>query len=103
MVKLTSSAATRLKQLMREHPDDPIVRVTLTDLDETRLACNITLDDHAHEGDQVQTVDGLTVAVEGRSAARMEGVTVDFQPTRGFTIVHPPAHDDGELKLIHLN
>ena len=43
MIAVTPAAIRQLKQLVAEHPDDPIVRLTLHDLDEQRLGLGITL------------------------------------------------------------
>ena len=43
MMLMTRAALEKLRTLIQEHPDDPIVRVAVRDLDETRLSFTITL------------------------------------------------------------
>lgn len=103
MVTLTASAIHKLKALILEHPEDPVVRLFIRDVDESRLGFSIVLDSHPHEGDEVQDCDGVTVAVEGQSAPRMNGITVDYVETDGFTFRHPEHGDDNPLRVISMN
>src|SRR5213593_2139605 len=89
MITITIEARRRLLQLIDEHPDDPIVRLSITDLDHQRVAFSITLESEPHPDDAVQNLDGLQVAVEGRSAARLDGITMDYTETDGFKFLHP--------------
>ena len=75
MMKITRSAVEHLKAQVLEHPEDPIVRVQVSDLDENRLTFSITLEDKVQPDDEAQTIDGLTIAVAGVSAGRLDGVT----------------------------
>ena len=102
-MKLTQSAVERLKALIREHPEDPIVRVQVRDLDEQRLSFNITLEDRVQSNDEVQVVDSLTVAIPAVSVARMSGITMDYQEPGGFTFHHGDQQNDPRLNLIKLN
>lgn len=88
-MRLTDAAIARLKTLIEEHPDDPIVRVTIKDLDERRLAFSITLESEAKAEDQAQECDGLTVAIPTPHAVRLEGVTLDYREPEGFAFMHP--------------
>jgi Fe-S cluster assembly iron-binding protein IscA len=103
MMKLTRSAVEHLKVLVLAHPEDPIVRVQVKDLDEHRLTFNLTLEDKVQPDDTVQTIDGLTVAVAGASAARLDGITMDYQEPGGFKFHHAEPQDDFRLDLINLN
>ena len=106
MIKITKAAVERLKTLVAEHPEDPIVRVKVRDEDEARLTFNITLEDATQTDDEVQEIDGLTVAVEGQSISRMDGITLDFQESGGFKFIHPETTDSKDtfkLDLINLN
>lgn len=103
MVTLTSSAIGKLKALISEHPEDPVVRLLVRDVDETRLGFSIVLDSHPHEGDEVQDCDGVTVAVEAGSAPRMDGITVDYAEPDGFTFRHPDHGDENPLRIISMN
>lgn len=101
MIAVTPAAIRQLKQLVAEHPDDPIVRLTLHDLDEQRLGLGITLEARAQPDDEIQDYDGLTVAIEARSAARMDGITIDYREPEGFKFLHPM--DTGEDLLRHVS
>ena len=87
-MKLTRSAVERFKELIREHPEDHIVRVQVKDLDEQRLSFSITLEDRVQSDDEVQIVDSLTVAIPTASAVRMNGITMDYQESGGFKFYH---------------
>jgi len=102
-MKLTRSAVERLKVLIVEHPEDPIVRVQVKDVDDQRLAFSITLEDQVQPDDQARTIDGLTVAIPAASAARMDGITMDYQDPGGFKFHHTPHQDEPPLDLISLN
>lgn len=102
-MKFTRSAVERLKALVLEHPNDPIVRVQVRDLDEERLSFSITLEDRVQSNDEVQIVDGLTVALPVASAVRMNGITMDYQEPGGFKFHHTDHSNDLRLDLINLN
>jgi Fe-S cluster assembly iron-binding protein IscA len=102
-MKLTRSAVERLKALVHEHPEDPIVRVQVKDVDEQRLAFNITLEDQAQPDDNVQTIDGVVVAIPATSVARMDGISLDYHEPGGFKFHHADHQDDLRLGLINLN
>ena len=103
MIFLTEHAVTKLKVLILEHPEDPIVRLKVRDLDEARLSFNITLEDTVQPDDEVQEVKGLTVAVEGRSAPRMQGITLDYQEPDGFMFIHPEQEEDIKFNVFNWN
>ena len=102
-MKLTRSAVEHLKALIREHPEDPIVRVQVKDLDEQRLSFSITLEDRVQPEDEVQLVDGLTVAIPTANSVRMNGITMDYHEPDGFKFHHSDHQDDLRLDLINLN
>jgi len=91
MIAVTIAAIAKLKAIKIHHPEDPIVRISVRDLDDSRLSFNITLEANTRPDDDVQQVDGLTIAVDRRSAPRMVGVTVDYTEADGFRFLH-----DGE-------
>ncbi len=103
MIFLTEQAVTKLKVLILEHPEDPFVRLKVRDLDEARLSYNITLEDKIQPDDEVQEMQGLTVAVEGQSAPRMQGITLDYQEPKGFTFIHPEQDAAPKLDVFNLN
>jgi len=88
MIAVTVAAIAKLKALQVNHPEDPVVRISVRDLDESRLSFSITLDANTQPDDAVQEIDGLTIAVDRRSAPRMEKVTVDYTEATGFCFLH---------------
>lgn len=88
MIAVTIAAIAKLKAIQVHHPDDPVVRITVRDLDEARLCFSITLESETKQDDTVQEIDGLTIAVDRASAPRVEGVTVDYTEADGFRFHH---------------
>jgi Fe-S cluster assembly iron-binding protein IscA len=88
MITLTLAAIAQLKAIQAHHPEDPVVRISVRDLDESRLSFSITLEAHTQPDDDTHQVDSLTIAVDQRSAPRMEGVTVDYTEADGFRFLH---------------
>jgi Fe-S cluster assembly iron-binding protein IscA len=102
MVFITPAAGTRLQRLLADHPAEHVVRLFVTDLDHERIALSITLEDKAEEDDEIEEVEGLTIAIARNSVTRLEGVTLNYSASEGFTLQHPspPAR---ELRVISLN
>jgi Fe-S cluster assembly iron-binding protein IscA len=73
------------------------------DMDDRRLAFSVTLEDRVQPEDQVQAIDGLTVAVPAALAARMDGITMDYQDLGGFKFHHTDPQDELRSDLIKLN
>ena len=70
-------------------PSDRACRARLARLaHDSRLCFSITLEANTQPDDDVHQVDGLTIAVDRRSAPRMEGVTVDYREADGFRFLH---------------
>jgi len=88
MIAVTISAIAKLKAIQAHHREDPIVRISVRDLDDSRLSFSITLEANTQPDDDVSQIDGLTIAVDRRSAPRMEGVTVDYTEADGFRFLH---------------
>lgn len=103
MIKLTLSAIRKLKSLLAEHPEDPIVRLSVQDLDDHRIGFRITLEASPQPDDEVQYIDSLTIAVEGQSADRMDGITLDYQEPGGFRFHHPEPLEEFTLDQFNLN
>lgn len=103
MIKITRSAVEHLKALVLKHPEDPVVRIQVKDLDDHRLTFNITLEDKIQPDDEAQTIDDLTVAVASGSTARVDGITMDYQEAGGFKFHHAEPQEDFRLDLIDLN
>jgi len=88
MIAITVAAIEKLKAIQVHHPEDPVVRISVRDVDHSRLSFSITLEATTQPDDGVQQVDGLTIAVDRLSAPRMEGVTVDYSESDGFRFLH---------------
>ena len=88
MIAVTIAAIAKLKAIQIHHPEDPIVRISVRDVDDSRLSFSITLESNTEPDDVIQQVDGLTLAMDRLSATRMEGVTVDYTETDGFRFLH---------------
>ncbi|HEY7531173.1 MAG TPA: iron-sulfur cluster biosynthesis family protein [Nitrospiraceae bacterium] len=88
MISITKAATARLKAIQTEHPEDPIVRISVRDLDESRLSFSITLEATAKPDDMVQHINDMTVALDRSSVPRLEDVTLDYSREGGFRFVH---------------
>jgi Fe-S cluster assembly iron-binding protein IscA len=88
MIALTLAAIAQLKAIQVHHPQDPVVRISVHDLDDSRLSFSITLEASPQPDDDVRQIDGLAIAVDRRSAPRMEGVTMDYSEATGFRFLH---------------
>jgi Fe-S cluster assembly iron-binding protein IscA len=102
MVIATPAALSKLGELIAEHPEDPVVRLTIVHRDDERIIFGITLESVARPDDVVQDCDGVTIATEARSAARMDGVTLDYREPGGFRFIHPeppPPEEGGTFQL----
>ncbi len=104
MINITDSAAAKLKALILEHPDDPIVRISMKDHSETQIKFSIVLESNPQPEDEVFESNGLTLAIDQHTAARIGGVTVDYKEPKGFSFQHPEEEDEIDiLKLINPN
>lgn len=103
MIHVTLAARAQLLQLIAEHPDDPVVRLSIKDLEHERVAFSITLEPGPHPDDAVQNLDGLQVALEGQSAGRLDGITMDYSETDGFRFLHPGHAEQEKLRVINWN
>jgi iron-sulfur cluster assembly protein len=100
MMTLTLAAITQLKAIQLHHPEDPVVRISVRDLDDSRLSFSITLEAQTNPDDDIQQVDGLTVVVDRQSAPRMQGVTVDYTEAAGFRFIHDGEGPTQPLRVI---
>lgn len=100
MIHITTPAVEKLKVLIEEHPEDPIVRLAVRDRDDKVLVFSITLEDAVTQEDSVLDIEGLIIAIDGSCAQRMEGVTVDYEAAAGFSFHHPEPPDPYKLNLI---
>jgi Fe-S cluster assembly iron-binding protein IscA len=106
MITVTPTAIAKLSALIVEHPEDSVVRLAIIDRDDDRIVFAITLDSAARPDDVVQETEGLTIATEARSAARMDGVTLDFREPGGFLFTHPeppPPDEEVTFRIINPN
>jgi Fe-S cluster assembly iron-binding protein IscA len=92
MIAVTLAALTKLRAIQTNHPEDPIVRISVRDVDDSRLSFSITLEANTQPDDNVQQIDGLTIAIDRLSAPRMNRVTVDYTESNGFLFLH---NDEG--------
>ena len=97
MIAVTVAAIAKLKVIQAHHPEDPVVRISVRDLDDSHLSFSITLEANTQPDDDIQQVDGLTIVADPRSAPRMEGVTLDYTEADGFRFLH-----DGEGRSLPL-
>jgi Fe-S cluster assembly iron-binding protein IscA len=97
MIAITVAAIAKLKAIQANHPEDPVVRISVRDLDNSRLSFSITLEANPQPDDDVQQIDALTIAIDRQSAPRMENVTVDYTEADGFRFLH-----DGEGRSLPL-
>ena len=88
MIAVTLAAIAKLKAIQAHHPEDPVIRISVRDLDDSRLSFSITLEANTLPDDDIRQIDGLTIAVDRRSAPRMERVTVDYTEAGGFRFLH---------------
>jgi Fe-S cluster assembly iron-binding protein IscA len=102
MIQITPAAHRKLNALIVEHPADRVVRLTVKNRDDGRLLFRIVLVSTPEAEDEVQDHDGLTVAIEAKSARRMDGVTLDYQEPGGFKFHHPETKTPG-IPLIPLD
>ena len=100
MIRITQPAVAKLQALIKEHPEDPIVRLAIRDRDDQTLIFSITLEDAVTQEDSVLDIEGLIIAIDGSCAPRMEGVTVDYDDQAGFRFHHPEPPDPFTLNLI---
>jgi iron-sulfur cluster assembly protein len=104
MMTLTSAAIAQLKAIQLHHPEDPIVRISVRDVDQSRLSFSIALETDTQPDDDIQQINGLTIAVDQRSAPRMERVTIDYSETSGFRFLHDDeGHTPPPLTIPTLN
>jgi len=56
MIAITVAAIAKLKMIQVDHPEDPVVRISVRDLDESRLSFSITLEANTQPDDDVQHI-----------------------------------------------
>jgi Fe-S cluster assembly iron-binding protein IscA len=100
MIHITPPAVAKLQALIKEHPEDPIVRLAVRDRDDKALVFSITLEDAVTQEDSVLDIEGLIIAIDESCAARLEGVTVDYEDEAGFRFHHAEPPDAFKLNLI---
>lgn len=57
MIHITPPAVEKLKALIEEHPEDPIVRLAVRDRDDKVLIFSITLEDAVTQEDSVLDIE----------------------------------------------
>lgn len=104
MIAVTLAAIAKLRAIQAHHPEDPVIRISVRDLDDSRLSFSITLEANTQPDDDVQQIDGLIIAVDRRSAPRMERVTIDYTEANGFRFLHDEeGHSQPLLTIPTLN
>ena len=53
MMTVTLAAIAQLKTIQVDHPEDPVVRISVRDLDDSRLSFSITLEAHILPDDDI--------------------------------------------------
>ena len=101
MLIITPEARAVLQDLLIEHPEERVVRLAVKDLDEQRLAINISLEHAPYPEDRVQENQGITLAIAADSVSRLDGATLQYADN-AFRLEHPnpPLR---ELRLISPN
>lgn len=101
MLIISPAAREVLQNLLVEHPEERVVRFVVKDLDEHRIAINISLEHAPESEDQVQEIQGMTLALAPDSVSRLDGATLEYTGTT-FRLEHPnpPLR---ELRLISAN
>ena len=56
MIVVTVAAIAKLKVIQAHHPEDPVVRISVRDLDDSRLSFSITLEANTQPDDDVHQV-----------------------------------------------
>jgi Fe-S cluster assembly iron-binding protein IscA len=101
MLIISPEARAVLQNLLIEHPEERVVRLAVRDLDEQRLAINISLEQAPYPEDRVQENQGITLAIAADSVSRLDGATLQYAD-HAFRLEHPnpPLR---ELRLISPN
>ncbi len=82
MGRLTLEAVRELQRQVREHPEDPVVRLTVKGLDDDRLVLSISLEAAAQPGDKTQDCNGR-LSLNGAPHASGRMTTHEW---RSFTV-----------------
>jgi iron-sulfur cluster assembly accessory protein len=94
-VKLTDTAATKVKNLLeQEGRDDLRLRVAVQPGGCSGLIYQLYFDERLLEGDVAVDFDGVEVVVDKMSVPYLDGAAIDFEDTiqkQGFTIDNPNA------------
>ena len=101
MLIISPAAREVLQNLLVEHPEERVVRLAVKDLDEQRIAINISLEHAPQPDDHVQDNQGMTFAIAADSVSRLDGATLEYTGSV-FRLEHPnpPLR---ELRLISPN
>jgi iron-sulfur cluster assembly accessory protein len=94
-VKLTDTAATKVKTLLaQEGRDDLRLRVAVQPGGCSGLIYQLYFDERLLEGDAAVDFDGVEVVVDKMSVPYLDGAAIDFEDSiqkQGFTIDNPNA------------
>ena len=94
-VKLTDTAATKVKNLLeQEGRDDLRLRVAVQPGGCSGLIYQLYFDERLLDGDVTRDFDGVEVVVDKMSVPYLDGAAIDFEDTiqkQGFSIDNPNA------------
>jgi iron-sulfur cluster assembly protein len=95
LVSLTPTAATKVKELMAQEPEDSLVlRVAIQGGGCSGFQYGLGFDTAPAEGDEILDLEGVRVVVDPFSAPYLQGATIDFLnglQESGFKIDNPNA------------
>jgi iron-sulfur cluster assembly accessory protein len=99
MLRLTDAAVARAKALAELHGCPPVVRVRVIGGGCSGLTWDLELGEvGVRDGDIPRTTDGVTVLVDGVSAAKLRGAVVDVGAPSATGL--RPRTDDGETEFV---
>ncbi len=95
MIKISESAATRLKEMLEEQEASNLfLRVGVQSGGCSGFSYGMGFDDEQSDTDQTFEIHGMKVVVDQDSAKYLYGVTIDYKESAmggGFTIDNPNA------------
>jgi iron-sulfur cluster assembly accessory protein len=89
MITLTAAAAEQVRALQRDDPSRALLRVYVAGQTCCSYRYGLAFDSQTQEGDSVDELDGVRIAVDADSQPQCEGATIDFVSTakgEGFVV-----------------
>ncbi|MGH2567034.1 MAG: HesB/IscA family protein [Bacteroidota bacterium] len=95
-IVITGRAADEIRKIKSEHtiPETHALRLGVKGGGCSGMSYVLAFDERPREGDEIFTIEGLTVYVDPKSSFYLSGTTVDFQDGiqgRGFVFNNPNA------------